>query len=326
MGQKTHPIGLRVGIHRKWNESWHAEGLEYKTLFFAQHYVEEVLKYFFYFYNYTKTAVTKRVFLMNAKFIKPGNFELYIFGFFYKLRSRRRLFQGKQLRKTRKFTDKKNLAQKLNYLSTTLFGGSSQEKVQTSAATPSLKARDKKLQKTESSKLSVEEQRIKNKKAPSRFMKARENLAARLPQVQNGPKGNVEQLAKEKLFREKSRSNKNSHKGRIGQNQTRPDTILTKSLASTHSKKEWRSQANQAVLNSVKQTKPAKQSNLHSSLKKENLAEIKSFEVGKKTYIAKKFPENSLNPKQQSQQVKKSDVLFTRSNNRKWDENKNKSK
>ena len=32
MGQKTHPIGLRLGVNRTWDSRWFAEGQDYGRL------------------------------------------------------------------------------------------------------------------------------------------------------------------------------------------------------------------------------------------------------------------------------------------------------
>lgn len=90
MGQKTHPIGLRIGIHRKWNTTWFAEGENYKTSFFAQNQVEQFFKSFFYFYSSTKSSWTKRVWLVDLKWFRSGLYQLYIFIFFYKFRTKKR--------------------------------------------------------------------------------------------------------------------------------------------------------------------------------------------------------------------------------------------
>lgn len=90
MGQKTHPIGLRVGIHRKWNTTWFSEGSAYKSSFFAQYQVEQFFKSFFYFYSSTKNSWTKRVWLVDLKWFRSGLSQMYIFIFFYKFRTRKR--------------------------------------------------------------------------------------------------------------------------------------------------------------------------------------------------------------------------------------------
>jgi len=86
MGQKTHPIGLRVGIYRKWNTTWFVEKNNYKSEFFTQIQVEQFFKYFFYFYSYTKISKTKRVWLVDLKWYRLGMLQIYIFIFFYKFR------------------------------------------------------------------------------------------------------------------------------------------------------------------------------------------------------------------------------------------------
>ncbi len=90
MGQKTHPHGLRIGIHRKWNSSWYGVGSEGKSLYFHQRSLEELFKVWFSFQKYTRLARTKRLLLVDLKMYKQGNHQFFIFVFFYKLRTKRR--------------------------------------------------------------------------------------------------------------------------------------------------------------------------------------------------------------------------------------------
>lgn len=90
MGQKIHPHGLRVGINRKWNGTWFAEGNEWKDLFFHQKQVEQFFKTFFYLYPYTKMSTTKRLLLVDLKMFKYSSRFLFLFIFFYKMRTKRR--------------------------------------------------------------------------------------------------------------------------------------------------------------------------------------------------------------------------------------------
>ena len=90
MGQKIHPIGLRVGIHRKWNQTWFNEKLEAKTLFFHQKNLEFFFKAYFQRFPYTKMSTTKKLLVVDLKFYKQGAKTLYLFVFFYKLRTKRR--------------------------------------------------------------------------------------------------------------------------------------------------------------------------------------------------------------------------------------------
>lgn len=100
MGQKSHPTGVRVAVHRKWNTTWFAEGEAYKNSFFAQHQVEQFLKSFFYFYSSTKTSKTKRVWLVDLKWFRSGFYQLYLFVFFYKFKTKkRRLKIRKQIKR-----------------------------------------------------------------------------------------------------------------------------------------------------------------------------------------------------------------------------------
>ncbi len=90
MGQKIHPNGLRVSIHRKWNQSWFASNSEWRDLFFHQQQLETFFKAFFYFNPYTKKSITKRILLVDLKLYKYTARQLFLFIFFYKMRTRRR--------------------------------------------------------------------------------------------------------------------------------------------------------------------------------------------------------------------------------------------
>lgn len=90
MGQKTHPHGLRVGTHRKWNFSWYGVEAEGKNLYFYQKSVEEFFKIWMSLQAYTKISKIKRVLLVDIKMFKQGVHQFFIFVFFYKLRTKRR--------------------------------------------------------------------------------------------------------------------------------------------------------------------------------------------------------------------------------------------
>ena len=90
MGQKTHPIGLRVGLwQRKWNNTWYTSGTNYSKIFFAQNRVNEMFRNFFYSYNITKKMFTNRALLVNTKFIKANVSFGFLFIFFYKIRPKK---------------------------------------------------------------------------------------------------------------------------------------------------------------------------------------------------------------------------------------------
>lgn len=114
MGQKSHPIGLRLGIHRKWNTTWFAEKNNYKISFFAQHQVEQILKAFFYFYSYTKNSSTKRLLLVDLKWYRAGFFQMYLFVFFYKFYSkkRRKVIKRRKAKKKFNFVNKNAVKKK----------------------------------------------------------------------------------------------------------------------------------------------------------------------------------------------------------------------
>jgi len=90
MGQRIHPHGLRVGTHRKWNATWFTSDKEWKNIFFYQKEVENFFKSIFYYYPYTKISKTKKILLFDVKIFKYGLNKLFLFIFFYKIRTKRR--------------------------------------------------------------------------------------------------------------------------------------------------------------------------------------------------------------------------------------------
>lgn len=86
MGQKTHPHGLRVGIHRKWNSTWFSQGLEYPQNLANQRHIEELIHNGLQTYSYTKASGTTRLALVETRIFKQGLRRLLIFVFFYKFR------------------------------------------------------------------------------------------------------------------------------------------------------------------------------------------------------------------------------------------------
>lgn len=86
MGQKTHPHGLRVGIHRKWNSTWFAQGTEYPQYLANQRHIEELIQNGLQNYSYTKASGTTRLSLVETRIFKQGLRRLLIFVFFYKFR------------------------------------------------------------------------------------------------------------------------------------------------------------------------------------------------------------------------------------------------
>lgn len=88
MGQKTHPHGLRVGIHRKWNSTWFAQGTEYPQFLANQRNIEALLQNGLQSYAYTKASGATRLSLVETRIFKQGLRRLLIFVFFYKFRSK----------------------------------------------------------------------------------------------------------------------------------------------------------------------------------------------------------------------------------------------
>lgn len=90
MGQKTHPHGLRLGIFRKWNNSWYASEKENKDLFFFSKKAEDFFKSILNIYSYTKISQTKKALVVDLKLFKYNNRNLFIFVYFYKFKSKKR--------------------------------------------------------------------------------------------------------------------------------------------------------------------------------------------------------------------------------------------
>lgn len=109
MGQKTHPHGLRIGIHRKWNYSWYGTGTEGKNLYFHQYLVEEFMKVWFSMQRYVKIVRTKRLLLVDLKLYKQGIHQYFMFVFYYKLRTKRRKAFKKRKRNSRTVRVKERL-------------------------------------------------------------------------------------------------------------------------------------------------------------------------------------------------------------------------
>jgi ribosomal protein S3 len=80
MSQKIHPIGLRVGLHRKWNNSWFETQKHYTQILHESFLLEKLLKSLLN-YNFHKKAL-----LINCKFIKHSYDSLIIIVFFYRYR------------------------------------------------------------------------------------------------------------------------------------------------------------------------------------------------------------------------------------------------
>ena len=113
MGQKTNPIGLRVGLwQRKWNNTWYTSTAKVTNLFFSQQKLTEILRNFFYSYSLTKKKQISRALLVNTKLIKSSINVGYWFIFFYKLRK----IQLKRMRRLKKRKIKVLWKKKTNYL------------------------------------------------------------------------------------------------------------------------------------------------------------------------------------------------------------------
>ena len=104
MGQKTHPIGLRVGIYRKWAVSWYSQINEKTPRQFSFHnqsnksYGKIVSRggifhsiwhdtwiKLFSRYSFTKFSRIRRILLINISQFKTNNGHIYFFCFYIKL-------------------------------------------------------------------------------------------------------------------------------------------------------------------------------------------------------------------------------------------------
>ena len=81
MGHKAHPIGLRLGVHRKWKSNWYFDSKNYPKFLHLNLDIEKYFKGFLYFYP-IKTL------LVNCQVIKLPSNHIFIFIFFYRLRKR----------------------------------------------------------------------------------------------------------------------------------------------------------------------------------------------------------------------------------------------
>ena len=104
MGQKTHPIGLRVGIHRKWVSSWYDVNTEKNSLDYSfiksplniqgvvssrggmflsgrQDFVMNLLRR----YSYTKLSTSRRFLVVDFRLYKGMSGHMYGFIIYTKL-------------------------------------------------------------------------------------------------------------------------------------------------------------------------------------------------------------------------------------------------
>lgn len=95
MGHKAHPIGLRLGIHRKWKSNWFFESKNYTKFLHLNLNIEKFFQGFFYFFKINKSLVLK------TQLIKLANNELFIIIYYYRFR--------KKIEKTLKLKKKKKV-------------------------------------------------------------------------------------------------------------------------------------------------------------------------------------------------------------------------
>lgn len=111
MGQKTHPIGLRVGIHRKWVSSWYGfnDTVRIGSSIKESSRIENVINsrggYFvsgrqsflenlFLRYTYTKLSTTRRFFPVDFRLFKSVGGHIH--GFFIYIKLRKKIKKGKK--------------------------------------------------------------------------------------------------------------------------------------------------------------------------------------------------------------------------------------
>ncbi len=83
MGHKVHPIGLRLGIHRKWKSNWFFESKNYPKFIHLNLNIERFFRGFLYFRG-IKTL------LLNCQLIKLPSNQIFIFIFHYRFRKKRK--------------------------------------------------------------------------------------------------------------------------------------------------------------------------------------------------------------------------------------------
>lgn len=101
MGQKVNPIGLRLGIHRKWNSNWSFDFTNYSKFLYMNFDIEKFFKGFFYYYP-IKTL------LVNCQIVKLPSNQLYIFVLFYRLRKKKKKSIKKNFFKPLSYSIEKN--------------------------------------------------------------------------------------------------------------------------------------------------------------------------------------------------------------------------
>lgn len=112
MGQKVNPIGLRLGIHRKWNSNWFFDFTNYSKFLYTHFDIEKFFRGFLYYYP-IKTL------LINCQIIKLPSNKLYIFVFFYRLRKKKKRSIKRNFIKPLKYSLKRNSLNK--YYSKSIF-------------------------------------------------------------------------------------------------------------------------------------------------------------------------------------------------------------
>ena len=94
MGHKAHPIGLRLGVHRKWKSNWFFNSKNYPKFILLNLNIEKFFKGFLFFHR-------AKSLLLNTQVIKLASNQLFIFVTYYRIRKRKLRFKSFKRRSRR---------------------------------------------------------------------------------------------------------------------------------------------------------------------------------------------------------------------------------
>jgi len=94
-GQKVNPVGWRVGIYRKWKNSWVQNKLNYKDLLLNSINISKLLR------SFLRFGKKRRLFFFNYTLLNNNNLD--IFCFFTRIKRKKPKFRQK-LKKIKKKT------------------------------------------------------------------------------------------------------------------------------------------------------------------------------------------------------------------------------
>ena len=83
MGHKAHPVGLRLGIHRKWKSCWFFDSKNYTKFIHLNLNIDKFFKGYLYFYGI-------RTLLLKSQIIKLASNHIFIFLFYYRFRKKKK--------------------------------------------------------------------------------------------------------------------------------------------------------------------------------------------------------------------------------------------